>query len=170
MSNCKFPMALIGLMIVVGLSLQLWYWPQLPERLAIHFDAQGIPNDWMDKLPATLLSAGLVALLPFCFVGISQITRWLPSSLINLPYREYWLAPERRDESLRWMMGWMMWFAVAITIFVVVLNHLTFIANRDSQPLSAGWFWGVLGAFLFSTFLQVIIMIRRFYKPTSSGH
>jgi hypothetical protein len=90
--------------------------------------------------------------------------------MINMPYREYWLASERRVESLHWMMGWMMWFAVAITIFIVIINHLTFIANRGSLPLSAAWFWGMLTAFLSYTFVLVVIMLRRFHKPTKLGH
>lgn len=97
MSKLTLPLSLVVLGMVIGLSLQLWYWPQLPERMAIHFDAKGTPNDWMGKGPATLLSISLVTLLPMFFLSISQVIRWLPASMINLPHREYWLAPERRD-------------------------------------------------------------------------
>lgn len=166
MSKLILPLSLVALGMVIGLSLQLWYWPQLPERMAIHFDAKGMPNDWMGKVPATLLSISLVTLLPMFFLSFSQVIRWLPASMINLPHREYWLAPERREESFRWMTGWMIWFTLFILIFIIAINHLTFIANRDSQPLSAVAFWGMLGSFLFSTFGFVVIMIRRFAKPT----
>jgi uncharacterized membrane protein len=166
MSKLTLPLSLVVLGMVIGLSLQLWYWPQLPERMAIHFDANGTPNDWMGKVPATLLSISLVTLLPMFFLSISQVIRWMPTSMINLPHREYWLAPERREESFRWMTGWMIWFTLFVLIFIIAINHLTFIANRDSQPLSAVGFWGMLGTFLFSTFAFVVIMIRRFAKPT----
>ena len=168
MKQVKLPLILIALVMVIGLGLQFWYWPQLPERMAIHFDAKGNPNDWLDKLPATLLSAGLVLILPIFFLGISQVTRWLPSSMINLPNRDYWLSPQRRDESLSWMRGWLIWFTVAISIFILLINHLTFIANRDAQPLPAVWFWGMLAAFLLATFVLVVIMIRRFRQPRPS--
>jgi uncharacterized membrane protein len=153
-------------MITFGLVLQFWYWPQLPERMAIHFDAKGNPNDWLDKLPATLLSAGLIVFVPVFFIGISQIAYWLPASLINIPHREYWLASERRNATLNWMTGWMLWFAVLISIFVLAINHLTFTANRDALPLSPFWFWSSLGIFLSTTFVMVAIMIRRFHLPT----
>lgn len=167
MTYFKLPLALIGILMVVGLGLQFWYWPQLPDQMAIHFDAKGNPNDWMDKRSATLLSAGLITSLPIFFAAISQLMRWLPTSMINVPHRDYWFAPERRDESLRWMTGWMSWFSVAISVFLVSLNHLTFIANRDAQPLSSAWFWGMLGAFMFTTFCMLVITLRRFHKPRS---
>ncbi|MDP1561384.1 MAG: DUF1648 domain-containing protein [Pirellulaceae bacterium] len=166
MTNWKPAAALIVIAIVIGLGLQLWYWTQLPERIATHFDAQGKPDGWMDKRSATLLFAGLVTFLPLFFVGIGLMIRSLPTSSINLPNREYWLSAERRDETLRWMNGWMMWFAVSITIFLVTINHLTFIANRDAQPLSAIWFWGMLATFLVSTAGLIVLMWRRFAKPT----
>lgn len=166
MSNLKLPLGLLALLIVVGCVLQYWYWPQLPDRPATHFDANGQPNDWMDKGTATLISTGLIAILPIFFVGISQIIRWLPTWMINLPYREYWLAPERRLGTHRWLSGWMTWFSVAINMLMVVLNHVVFIANRDNQPLSMGWFWSSLGTFLTFTVALLVIMMRRFHKPT----
>ncbi|MBL8856222.1 MAG: hypothetical protein JNK57_19810 [Planctomycetaceae bacterium] len=75
------------------------------------------------------------------------------------------MSAERRDETLRWMTGWMIWFSVAITIFLVAINHLTFIANRDAQPLSAVWFWGLLSVFLLTTAALIVLMYRRFGSP-----
>lgn len=165
LTNSKLPIALTILIVLIGLGLQLWYWPQLPERMAIHFDINGNPNDWLDKFPATLLSVGLMALLPAFFIGMSQAIRWLPSSLINMPYREYWLAAERRETSMQWMTGWMLWFSVTIAIFLLVINHLTFVANRDARPIPPAWFWGSLGMFLSCTFVMVLLMFHRFRKP-----
>ena len=166
LTNLKLPIALTIVTVLIGLGLQLWYWPQLPERMAIHFDINGNPNDWLDKSPATLLSVGLMALLPAFFIGISQAISWLPSSLINMPYREYWLAAERRETSLQWMTGWMLWFSVTMAIFLLVTNHLTFVANRDAQPLPPVWFGGSLVAFLSSTCVMILLMLNRFRKPT----
>lgn len=166
MTRFTLPIALTILITACGIGLQLWYWPQTPERMAIHFDAKGNPNDRLDKIPATLLSVGIMLIVPAFFMGISQAIRWMPSSLINMPNRDYWLATERREKSLMWMTGWLLWFSVTIAIFVLVLNHLTFVANRDAQPLPWVGAWGLLGTFLFTTFLMLVGMFKRFHKPT----
>jgi uncharacterized membrane protein len=165
MIKWKLPAVLLTSVILVGLGLQFWYWPQLPDQIATHFDGQGKPDDLISKLTATFLSSGMLTILPLFFLGISKLIRRLPTSTINLPNREFWLAPERRDETLSWMTGWMLWFTTAITLFMASLNHLTFIANRDAQPLSMVWFWVLLGTFLFATVFLVLIMIRRFSGP-----
>ncbi|MBX3417048.1 MAG: DUF1648 domain-containing protein [Pirellulaceae bacterium] len=100
MTNLKIPSALLISGILVGLGLLVWYWPQLPENIATHFDEHGLPNGLLSKPTAVMLSAGLVTLLPLFFVGISVVIRWMPTSTINLPNREYWLAPERRDAAM----------------------------------------------------------------------
>jgi uncharacterized membrane protein len=168
MSNCKLPLGLLMLTIGIGLGLQVWYWPQLPERIAVHFNAKGQPDSWASRLNATILSVSLLVLIPLFFVGIGQVIRWLPSSMINLPHREFWLAPGRRDETLRWITCWMLWFSFGLAVFLVGINHLTFIANRDAQPLADAWSWVAVGAFLFVTLAHILLMIRRFNTLVST--
>ncbi|MBL8889223.1 MAG: DUF1648 domain-containing protein [Planctomycetaceae bacterium] len=165
MANWKIPAAFLVVAMAIGIALQILYWPQLPDRMATHFDPQGNPNDWMDRASAVGLCVGLIVFLPLFFIGISVAIRWLPVSTINLPHREYWLSAERRDESLRWMTGWMIWFSVAITIFLVAINHLIFVANRDARPLSAVWFWAFLSAFMLTTAALIVLVYRRFGRP-----
>ena len=161
----RLPLWIIPLVIVLGLGLQVWYWAQLPDRMAIHFGTNGEANQWMSRTGATALSCGLVVGLPLFFSVIPITVRRLPTSIINIPYREYWLAPERREATLQWMSGFLFWFAAGIAVFVVCINHLTFLANRDGQPLPMLPFWIALGVFLGATFVGVAAMWRRFPKP-----
>lgn len=40
------------LFIVISVVIGYYYLPQLPDRMAIHFNAQGEPDNWMGKHPA----------------------------------------------------------------------------------------------------------------------
>jgi uncharacterized membrane protein len=162
MHQWKLPALLTASASLIGLGLQLWYWPQLPDRLATHFDLQGNPAGWMNKPTATLLAVGLVTLLPLVFGGISLAIWRLPTHLINLRRPDYWLAAERREVSLRWLTCWLLWFAWLLTSFMILLNHLTFLANRHDQPLSAVGFTGVTSLFLLVTLTLLVLLIRRF--------
>ncbi len=64
-------------------------WAQLPEQMAIHFGTNGEANQWMSRTGATALSCGLVIGLPLFFTVIPIAVRRLPTSTINIPYREY---------------------------------------------------------------------------------
>lgn len=162
MNPWKLPALLAAVASLIGLGLQLWYWPQLPDRLATQFDFQGNPVEWMNKSSATLLSILLVTLLPLFFGGISLAIWRLPTSLINLPKRDYWLAPQRREASLEWLTCWLLWYSLLLTVFLVSLNHLTFLANRHDQPLSAVGSTGLMSLFLLLTLALLGLLLRRF--------
>jgi uncharacterized membrane protein len=113
-----------------------WYYPRLPEQVAIHFNAAGKADSWASKFHATLLMLGLQIALPVLLLLTSQLTRSLPIHWINLPHREYWLAPERREATLISMERFLWWIAMATSLWILVVNHLTFMANVSGENLS----------------------------------
>ncbi len=75
-------------------------WSITPDTMAAHFNIQGSPDRFVPKAEffrfqvQTLLVVILVS-LPFQFLFLV-----LPPSWINMPHREYWLAPEQRAGTL----------------------------------------------------------------------
>ncbi len=75
-------------------------WNITPAQMAAHFNIQGNPDRFASKTEffwdqlQTLLTVVGVSLLP------QLVFLVMPMQLINLPNREYWLAPERREETL----------------------------------------------------------------------
>lgn len=113
-----------------------WYWSQLPPQVATHFNLEGEADSWMSKGAATIMMIALQVGLPLFLVGITALTSRLPTSLINLPNREYWLHPSRCQKSLAYVRTVISWLAVAVAIHVLAINHLSFMANRDHTNLN----------------------------------
>src|SRR5436305_13166641 len=84
---------------------------ELPERVATHFDFRGEANGWMSKEADLLLMAALGVGLPLFLIGICYATRFFPARLVNLPHREYWLAPGRRRETAAYVGAQSVWLA-----------------------------------------------------------
>jgi uncharacterized membrane protein len=57
LSSSTRELIIVGFLLAPFLYLAL-VWPQLPDIIATHFDAQGRPNDWMAKTNAVLLMGG----------------------------------------------------------------------------------------------------------------
>jgi uncharacterized membrane protein len=138
--------------VLIGLSLQAYYWPQMPERMATHFGMNGHPNGWMSRSAATLFQCVLQAIMPIVFIGIAWSLPRFPNSMINLPHKEYWLAPERRAATLGHMTNMLLGISLAISIFIVVIAHLVFEANRRNEPLPTTPFVVFLILFLATVF------------------
>jgi serine/threonine-protein kinase len=142
-----------------------WYWNQLPDRVATHFNFSGTPDDWMSKPAATSLLLATQILIPWFLVGITALTAWLPISLINLPNREYWLAPERRRESLAFINCELAAIALAVAWFMAAVSHLSFEANLSGGPLATDTMLALLGIYM-AVVLGIVGRIWwRFRKP-----
>lgn len=142
-----------------------WYWTQLPDRVATHFNWNGVPDDWMTKSAATALMLAMQLLVPWFLVGITAMTAWMPVSLINIPHREYWLAPERRRESLAFLNRELAGIALAVAWFMAAVSHLAFEANIAGGPLSTSAMLGLLGVYMTVVLGIVGRIIWRFRTP-----
>ena len=150
---------------VAALALNAWYWTNLPNRIATHFNVRGRPDGWMDKTKATWLMVALQLGLPWLLVGMGEVIRYLPTSLINIPRREYWLHTDRREASLAYIRSWIGWVAIAVLLFMMSIGHLTYVANVRGAPLNVIVFGSLLVLYLIGIMLLVVAMVRRFTVP-----
>ena len=139
---------------------------RLPARVATHFGADGVPNAWSDRDGAihlyllTVVGISLVLLLVTALLGV------LPPSTINMPNRDHWLAPERREETTRKMTNRMAIFGVGMGLFLIAMFDLTFRASMQTAvALPNSTFLVYLGAFLAFVLLWVISLYRAFRMP-----
>lgn len=134
----------------VGIS-----YTELPERIASHFDLQGNPNGWMTRGQLSVFMLAIGLFMPFSLLGTMAAIGWgwLPAKYLNLPNREYWLAPERRPATALLLMESSLWYASANVLFITGMQWLVVDANRPGhgQHLSmTGLAVGVAG-FLIAT-------------------
>jgi uncharacterized membrane protein len=150
---------LVALAVVQGAV----YYPQLPDVVASHFDAAGHADGWMSK-PAFMAVHGAVLLLMIVtFAGIPAV-RW-PDSLVNLPHKEHWLAPERRRATWSYVRRQMDLLGCGTLVLVLAVVQGVIQANLDgSQALPAAATWGVLAAYLVFTAIVVVRMMRHFVR------
>jgi len=95
-------------------------YPDLPERVATHFDARGEPNGWMGRSGFYLLWAVTVVVSNAVPVTVALLMRTMMEKtpyLVNVPRKRYWLAtPERRAHAAVVMQRGTMAVAVACNV------------------------------------------------------
>ncbi|SPE61458.1 conserved membrane hypothetical protein [Verrucomicrobia bacterium] len=166
MKPLRNPAILLALLYLCFLGVWAWSGTQLPDRVATHFNLQGEPNGWMSR-PANqvfMLIFGLV--FPLFVVGLSFAAQFLPASLINVPNREYWLAPERANQTSGYFVRHSLWFACLAVGFVTGIEYSIVQANQQSSPrLSTPILLVVVGYFLAGTFVWVAVLFQHFRRP-----
>jgi uncharacterized membrane protein len=143
---------LAGLVVLFVLSL-IDASSRLPERFATHFDSAGQPNGWMTRSAHLLFSAALGLGLPILVTGLCYSFRFFPVKLLNLPHRDYWLAPARRAQTYAYLFRHSLWLGCLMIGFVIGINLLLIQANAQAPPrlsapliftLASGFIVGIL--------------------------
>jgi uncharacterized membrane protein len=137
-------------------------YPMLPERVASHFDAAGMPNGWMMRSSYMATYAFIGGMLQLSMVAVFLLIDRFPKSSINMPHRDYWLAPERSCETFAWIRQFGLWFATSTALLLLGVHLLVVQANLAQPVRLSPVAWGLLGAFLLTTLGGLIRMFWRF--------
>ncbi len=101
---------LLGL-VLVSLVEAARQWNSAPSRVPSHFDAAGRPNAWSSRDEFFMLQVGVTLGVAALFIGIPWLLKSTPTNLINLPNKGYWLAPERREETMDRLVSYLVFSA-----------------------------------------------------------
>jgi uncharacterized membrane protein len=163
MPATRIPNGLFFAIVLATIVQCLHDFPLLPDRLASHFAASGMPNGWMTKTQFMVMYG--VVLLPALAIEfwVSRRIANQPDARINLPNKEYWLAAERRADTFAYFGRFCAWYGCAFLFVVVFAMGLAMRANFDSPPrLPTGPIVSVIAGFVLFNVAAVIGLFRRF--------
>ena len=166
MKSSALPKA-VFVLIAVGAAIHLSsLYAQLPATMASHFDGRGIPNGWQSKDLFFAFLVGALVIATVLAFAVPRIIEAVPTELVNLPHKEYWLAPERRAESLAFFETQFAWFGCALLLFMAFTFEFAIKANFRQRPQldTPHFVYALAGLFLFTLF-WVVRMITRFGRP-----
>jgi hypothetical protein len=107
---------------------------------------------------------------PLFIVVLSYAARFLPSALINIPHREYWLVPEKRLETSNYLVWGSLWVACLAVWFVSgILLSIVDANQRTPARLSVPILLGSVLPFLVGTVIWLIALVRHFNRTASPG-
>jgi len=141
----------------------------LPERVATHFGFNGQPDGWMSRRTYLAFEYGFPALIAGLFAGLSALVRVLPAWCINIPRKDYWLAPERRALTGRLLRDRLGWLLCLLTLFFGGLHVLIVQANRDAPPqLPMGGLLLLIIAFFVGLMIWMALLLMRFAEADAA--
>lgn len=151
---------IVTIVLVLLTILQLsYYYPLLPDRIASHYDLRLEPDRWSDKKVALFLNLGIVIFIALLFQCMNWLIYKLPASSINLPHKDYWLAPERKKQTLDSLASFFVWLGNVTLLLITIVFNLIYQANISPSGLTSNFWFAVV-----VYFITVIYMIYQFYR------
>ena len=149
-----------------GLSVLqvVYYYPKLPATVASHFGAAGKPNGWASKGVLAGLDIGMVLLLAATFLSIDILIARIPDSLVHMPNKDYWLAPERKKQTHAAVSSFMLWMGCATIVFLLAVFQLLIQANLSEDRTLGVAIWVFLGLYAVFTVVWLARFLLRFVR------
>ena len=149
----------------VALALAVQQHGTLPARVASHFGPTGQPDGWTTRNGHTLVQTGITLFIAVLFFALATLLPCLPDRFVNLPHRDYWLAPRRRAETLAWLGAMFLWLGALLQGFLSFVFREVWRANTAPQPeLHLNSLWLQVSLFILTAGL-VVTLLFRFRRP-----
>jgi uncharacterized membrane protein len=151
-------------LLTIAIGSAFWQHTHLPERVATHFNASGQANGWLARGTHTGLQIATLLFMTAVFQGIAALNRRLPKELINLPRRDYWLAPARAAATHEVITRFVLQLGCVVLAFFIALFHFVYRANFTSPPRLDLQIWWATGFLFAAAAIIVVRLVLRFAR------
>ena len=157
--------AVFFLLVAAGASFVWWSSGALPAVVASHFDSAGNANGFMPREPFTAFMLAIVVLVPTFLYSLGWLTARIPVRFVNLPNKQYWLAPERSEATLRSIARFGVWTAYATLALLCAVHWLVVRANTQHPPrLESAPMVAAVAVYFVALAIGMFAVLGRFFR------
>ncbi len=150
---------------VIALVQLFWMSSKLPDNFAVHFAPSGEPDSWAVRGTYLTMMITLFSFMTLLWLFVGMIVKKIPLKYVNLPNRDYWMAPERKADTYASVGAYMASIGIAVNILLICVNWLTFWANMQNKvALNTGHTMIAVGVFIAALAIIIGRMMYRFRK------
>ncbi len=127
------------MMVVLNVAAIAYHWQTAPAVIWSHFNGAGLPDGRSGRVEFLVTWLGIVTLLPAIAMGYAALLPRFSTGSINIPNKELWLAPERREATLRDLADMLAWMMAATTGFMFAVMQGVIDANTRTPARLGPW-------------------------------
>lgn len=157
--------AILGVTLAVAIAHLLWWAPRLPETVASHFAADGHADGWSPR-HVYLIFLGIADTIIAVLFLIVHVTMYrIAARSLNVPNRDYWLAPERELLTRRMLGRSTLWLGWGTLVLMIAVAENSFRANFTPERSVGWWPWYLLAGYAVFGFGWMGRMLYRLMNP-----
>ncbi len=159
----RLPLLTLCATIIAALTVIAATAADLPPDVAVHFGWRGTAERFASRESYVGLMSALVVLEPMVLLAALVVLPRIAPRLVNLPGRDYWMAPSRRAATMRRLARFAAALGCLSAVFLAAVHLLVVDANTLAPPvLPLRPFLAVAAGFLASMALWAALLRQRF--------
>jgi hypothetical protein len=164
----RLPIILLVALVAATIAQVVHFYPHLPDVVVSHWGSGGKSDGWLNRV--TFFGALAISELGTTgfFVAMAFAFPYIPKRWWNLPYKDYWLAPQRRSSTVRYVQIQMLWAAVIIETAMLLIWQSTINANLKTELHWPADFWWTL-IVTAVIFVVWIVRLTRYFNSVPSA-
>ena len=152
---------------VLAFLLYIYYY--LPEQIAIHYNEEGVPDNFLSREVFFYVVAGFTMLLNVVLSLIGRMLLGLPGAVLPVPNRNFWLADAERREHLMYVLrNWVNSFAAALNVFILMMLFVTLRLHTNQRVFLSDFTWVLFAGLALLIGWAVYLPIRLRYTTPNS--
>lgn len=156
----KYGLAIIGFVYAAMIVQTLFFYSQLPETLAAHFDFQGQPSRWLGKFWFFALYFAFQVALTSLLWLLGRACRKLPAQWVRIPNKEFWFRSDTQHRLFEMNEATMVWIAAITSLLLLFVAQLVFHANLSNNAIDSLAIWMTIVVYLFAIVGIVLYYFR----------
>jgi uncharacterized membrane protein len=168
MSKVKYPAVFFFFVVIFSFVMPLYYYKNLPVRVASHFNINNNADTWMSRESFIYIQVIITIILSVMFLFSTLLIKKLPESIINLPNKEYWMHDDRKGVTYSVFQRFMFWFGSLTLMLIDAILLEVYSSNISGISKISSFVWIYLAAYLLTAIFLTVKMITYFTKPGQS--
>lgn len=165
--RANVPRLLFAAIVISATAFVYMTCGQLPDPVASKFNADGHATSYMSRDAYRTFMTAFTLLIPLALLALQV---WLPRvkpRMVSIPNRDYWLADERRPQTLSYLERHTLIFGSTPPLFFAGMHWLIMQANTRVPPqLDNPPFLLMTGVFVVCVLVAAVTLSLHFRRAT----
>ncbi|MFW5490130.1 MAG: hypothetical protein ACNI3A_17195 [Desulfovibrio sp.] len=137
MSTKRMGFIVFAVIVLAGACQLVIFFPELPAKVVTQSDAYGKPITTLAKAAMGGIDVLVLILGSLYFICCGLFIHKLPTRYLKiLPNRDYWLAPDKLQDTMDYLATSIIWLGNATMLMFLTIFQMIYMVNTNSLAFS----------------------------------
>ena len=164
-TNNQTVLFMLAMILIAAIVQSVYYYPKLPDQILSQFTVTGEVDDYIAKFTLFIIMLSTIFGTAVSLTLGTLLAMKKAPQLVNLPNKDYWFAPEHKQETIAFVFKIMVKLTIASIIMMIAILQSIIWVSIGSLESPGIFIWTSTGLLCAYCVIIVIQLNLRFRLP-----